>query len=161
MKNVIKAQTVAEGGNPSDPKDVYRLLITALQMHTTHGVTSDRKVDYDASASKAGGFNTEPTKNTVQKSYLEMVATGDVTQQRQVALRSNTNKAAIQYWAQPYPLLNRSGDQVKTGSLTEVLNDAQIGQIIDKNSITFGNRPITDAEMDMIIYDGTSQLHRA
>lgn len=53
MKNVIKAQTVAEGGNPGDPKDVYRLLITALQIHTTHGVTSDRKVDYDASASKA------------------------------------------------------------------------------------------------------------
>lgn len=161
MKNVIKAQTVAEGGNPSDPKDVYRLLITALQMHTTHGVTNERKIDYDASASKAGGFNTDTTKNTVQKSYLEMVATGDVTQQRPVALRSNTNKAAIQYWAQPYPLLNRSGDQVKTGPLTEVLNNAQIGQIIDKNSITFGNRPITDAEMDMIIYDGTSQLHRA
>lgn len=161
MKNVIKAQTVAEGGNPNDPKDVYRLLITALQMHTTHGVTNERKIDYDASASKAKGFNTDTTKNTVQKSYLEMVATGDVTQQRLVALRSNTNKAAIQYWAQPYPLLNRSGDQVKTGSLTEVLNNAQIGQIIDKNSITFGNKPITDAEMDMIIYDGTSQLHRA
>lgn len=161
MKNVIKAQTVAEGGNPSDPKDVYRLLITALQMHTTHGVINERKVDYDTSASKASGFNTEPTKNTIPKSYLEMVATGDVTQQRQISLRSNTNKATIQYWAQPYPLLDKSGNQVKSKSLTDVLNSAQIGQIVDKNSITFGNRPISDAEMDMIIYDGTSQLHRA
>ena len=55
MKNTIRAHVAAEGLNPNNPKDVYRLLISAIQEHTTHSRSYDMDVDYDATASKAGG----------------------------------------------------------------------------------------------------------
>lgn len=56
MKNTLIAHTAAEGLDPNNPLDRYRLLITAIQEHTTHSRSYDVNVDYDASASKAEGI---------------------------------------------------------------------------------------------------------
>ena len=62
MKNTIRAHTAAEGLNPNNSKDVYRLLIAAIQEHTTHSRNYDIDVDYDASASKAGSGSGSTSK---------------------------------------------------------------------------------------------------
>lgn len=62
MKNTLIAHTAAEGLDPNDPLDRYRLLITAIQEHTTHSRSYDVNVDYDASASKAGSSSGSTSK---------------------------------------------------------------------------------------------------
>lgn len=161
MKNTLRAHTVAEGLNPNDPKDVYRILISAIQEHTSHSRERDIDISYDASASKAGGSGSSKTESLAPKSYLEMVSTGAVTNPVLLDLRESTGKADLQFYAQPYPLLDHSNKIVTSQSLTGVINNAQIGQVIDRNSITFGNKRLSDAELDLVLYDGTSQLHKA
>lgn len=62
QKNTIRAHTAAEGLNPNDAKDVYRILISSIQEHTDHGFERSVDVDYDASASKAAGMDKTNSK---------------------------------------------------------------------------------------------------
>lgn len=62
QKNTIRAHTAAEGLNPNDAKDVYRILISSIQEHTDHGFERSVDIDYDASASKAAGMDKTNSK---------------------------------------------------------------------------------------------------
>jgi hypothetical protein len=57
MKNTLRATAAAEGLDPNSTLDVFRIIIDAVQLHTTHGRTSGSDVSYDAGASKAAGLN--------------------------------------------------------------------------------------------------------
>lgn len=162
MKNVLKANTAAYGLDPSKSENVQKLLAQALFEHTSHDISNKLTVDYDQTASKNAGLGAVArSEQQVPQSYLEMVATGAVTMPVELSLRPSTGKSNLVFQAQPYPLLDKSGDQMGTMTIKKLVNNAQIGNIIDKNSITFGNSRITSDAMDMILYDDSSQLHRA
>lgn len=57
MKNTLRATAAAEGLDPNSTLDVFRIIIDAVQLHTTHGRISSSDVSYDAGASKAAGLN--------------------------------------------------------------------------------------------------------
>lgn len=57
MKNTLRATAAAEGLDPNNTLDVFRILIDAVQLHTTHGRTSSSEISYDSGASKAAGLN--------------------------------------------------------------------------------------------------------
>jgi hypothetical protein len=79
MKNTLRATAAAEGLDPNNTLDVFRILIDAVQLHTTHGRTSSSDVSYDSGASAAAGLKGDIDKNNVQLTYLESVANGKTT----------------------------------------------------------------------------------
>jgi hypothetical protein len=79
MKNTLRATAAAEGLDPNNTLDVFRILIDAIQLHTTHGRTSSSDVSYDSGASAAAGLKGDIDKNNVQLTYLESVANGKTT----------------------------------------------------------------------------------
>ena len=161
MKNTLIAHTAAEGLDPNNPLDRYRLLITAIQEHTTHSRSYDIDVDYDSTASKAGsGGASGGSEQMTQLTYLEQVANGRVTADQWVDLRSNTGISNIRFIGNPYQVLDHSEKPVKTESITNMLLDAQIGQIIDQSSISFGNKVLGIHEKSKVLYDSNSPMYR-
>lgn len=161
MKNVLRANAAAEGLNPNDPKDVQNLLAMAVVEHTSHAHENKQVLDYDASASK-DATGKGATDKSVKQSYLEMVATGSVTKPTPIVIASSKATGGLEIYAQQYGYpIDESGKQVGRGTLRDVLEKSQIGQIIDKNSISFGNKRLTDNELDRVVYDGSSTLNRA
>lgn len=161
MKNTIRAHVAAEGLNPNSPKDVYKLLISAIQEHTTHSRSYDMDVDYDATASKAiNGGASGGSEQMTQLTYLEQVANGRVTADQWVDLRSNTGISNIRFIGNPYQVLDHSEKPVKTESVTNMLLDAQIGQIVDQSSVSFGNKVLGIHEKSKVLYDSNSPMYR-
>lgn len=160
MKNTLIAHTAAEGLDPNNPLDRYRLLITAIQEHTTHSRSYDVNVDYDASASKAEGIGSDKSEQTTQLTYLEQVANGKTTMPQQIDLRSNTSISNIQFIGNPYQTLDHSKKPVKTESISNMLLDAQIGQIVDQSSVSFGNKILGAHEKSQVLYDSNSLMYR-
>lgn len=160
MKNTIIAHTAAEGMNPNNPKDRYNLLISAIQEHTTHSRTRDISVDYDTSTSKASGMGSEKSEQTTQLTYLEEVANGRATSPQRVDLRSNTSISNISFIGNPYQVLDHSEKPVKTESITNMLLDAQVGQIVDQSSVSFGNKVLGIHEKSKVLYDSNSPMYR-
>lgn len=56
MKNTLRATTAAEGLDPNNTLDVFRILIDAVQLHTNHSRESTSDISYDGGASKAAGL---------------------------------------------------------------------------------------------------------
>lgn len=161
MKNVLRANAAAEGLNPNDPKDVQNLLAMAIVEHTDHTQEYKQSLSYDSSVNKSSDGGSSGSDKTVKQSYLEMVATGEVTTPDKVIIASSNTTGGLESVAQPYGYpLDESGKQVGRGTLRDVLQKSQIGQLIDKNSISFGNKRLTDNELDRVVYDGISTLNR-
>ena len=69
MKNTLRATAAAEGLDPNNTLDVFRIIIDAVQLHTTHGRTSSSDVSYDSGASKAAGLGGESTGTPTQEVF--------------------------------------------------------------------------------------------
>lgn len=160
MKNVLRAQAAAEGFNPSNLEDVKRLLQIAVVEHTSHSVDNKQVLDYDATASKAGSGASGGTDKDVDRSYLEMVATGRVVDPRVAILSTSSDKGGLEIVTQDYPILDKNEKQVTQNTMKNVLDEAQVGNLIDKNSIFFGDQRISDIDLNRIVWDGTGQLSR-
>lgn len=160
MKNTLRAHVAAEGRNPNSTEDVLSLLYTAIYRNTTHSVISD--TDYGNSRGKSGsGSGSSGGGTSVQESYLQMVAHGGVTLHKPISLFPNNSRVSINADGQPYPILDGDGDQIPMTVLSDFLNTAQIGQIVDTQNITFGNRMLNPAEFNKIVYNGTDHMYRA
>ena len=162
MKNVLRANAAAEGLDPNNANDVQNLLAMAVVEHTNHTRETKQELDFDSAATKEAGGGSSSKDKTVKQSYLEMVATGSVTEPTPVVIASSNSRGGLEMFAQQYGYpIDESGKQVGRGTLRDVLDKSQIGQIIDKNSISFGDKSLTDNELDLVVYDGSSTLNRA
>lgn len=161
MKNVLRANAAAEGLNPDNLKDVQSLLTMAIVEHTTHSRDNQQSSSYDASASKSIG-DKGGSEKSVKKSYLEMIATGRVSEPTLTVIASSKSSGGLEIAAKQYGYpMDENGKQVGRGTLRDVLDKSEIGHIIDKNSISFGNQRLNDNDLDRVMYDGTSVLNRA
>jgi hypothetical protein len=66
----------------------------------------------------------------------------------------------IQFVGNPYQMLDHSNKPVKSESITSMLLDAQVGQIVDQSSISFGNKILGMNEKSKILYDSNSPMYR-
>lgn len=160
MRNVLKAQAAAEGLNPNKAEDVQQLLTTAIVKHTDHSISSNISLNYDASASKAGGSSGSGSDKDIEKTYLEMVATGAVADPRFATISSSKQKGGIQVVTQDYPMLDKTGKKVTQNTIKNVLDVADVGNLIDRNSIFIGDQRISDIDLNRVVWDGTSSLSR-
>lgn len=160
MKHVLRATAAAEGLDPNKTENVYQLLAMAVSEHTNHEIERNTDVKLDASATKREMGESKGGK-TIEMSGLESIAMGSGTTPVLTTIASSNSRGGIQTFAQPYPLQDRQGDIVGQGDLQSVLQQSTIGNIVDKNSMYFGEHRITDTELNRIVYDGTSTLNRA
>lgn len=161
QKKTIIAHTAAEGKDPSKMENVYSILALALTHHIDTTYDSAMDVEYDSSASKGmgigGGVKSE---QQTQLTYLEMVANGKTTADQWIDLRSNTGKSNIYFVGNPYQVLDHSGKPVKTESISKMLLDSQIGQIVDQSSVSFGNKILGVQDKAKVLYDSQSPMYR-
>lgn len=161
QKKTIIAHTAAEGKDPSKMENVYSILALALTHHTDTAYDTAMDVEYDSSASKGmgigGGIKAE---QQTQLTYLEMVANGKTTADQWIDLRSNTGKSNIHFIGNPYQVLDHSGKSVKTESISKMLLDSQIGQIVDQSSVSFGNKILGVQDKAKVLYDSQSPMYR-
>lgn len=160
MKNVLRAQAAAEGFNPSNPEDVKRLLQIAVVEHTNHSVENTQALDYDSTVSKAGSGSSGGTDKDVNRSSLETIAAGRVVDPKIAVLSTSDAKGGLEIVTRDYPLQDKNGTQVTQNTLKNVLDKAEIGNIVDKNSIFFGDQRISDIDLNRLVWDGSSSLSR-
>lgn len=161
QKKTIIAHTAAEGKDPSKMENVYSILALALTHHTDTAYDTAMDVEYDSSASKGmgigGGVKSE---QQTQLTYLEMVANGKTTADQWIDLRSNTGKSNIYFVGNPYQVLDHSNKPVKTESISKMLLDSQVGQIVDQSSVSFGNKILGVQDKAKVLYDSQSPMYR-
>lgn len=161
QRKTIIAHTAAEGKDPTKMENVYSILALALTHHTSAYHHSETTVDYDSTASKGMGIDSGvKAEQQTQLTYLEMVANGKTTADQRIDLRSNTSISNISFIGNPYQVLDHTKKPVKTESITNMLLDAQVGQIVDQGSISFGNKVLGTHEKSKVLYDSNSPMYR-
>jgi hypothetical protein len=161
QKKTIIAHTAAEGKDPTKMANVYSILAMALTKHTAHSTSNETLVDYDETASKNAGLGeVAKAEQMVKLTYLEQVANGRTTADQLIDLRSNTGISNITFIGNPYPVLDFSNKPVGTQSISSMLTKAQVGQIVDQSSISFGNQIVGASSLDKILYDSNSPMYR-
>ena len=158
-KNTLRANVAANGANPDSAKGVAELLQKALYFNTS----SDIDVNYDKSASEAagGGSGSGGDKNKVNVSYAEEVAYGRVVDPKEYVFSTSDGKHGISVLGQAYPWLDYDDKQLEANNIKQLLIDSPLGVMIDKESISFGDKVINDVELNRIIWDGASNVVQA
>lgn len=156
QKKTIIAHTAAEGKDPTKMENVYSILALALTHHTSAYHHSETTVDYDSTASKGMGIGagTAGADSKARSTYLEMMAYGDGVQYVDLNLRHNTSKSNIHFQGQPYQILDHQNKLLGKVSISTLLKDGQVGQIVDSSSVTFGNKVLTSTNKNHVIIDG-------
>lgn len=162
MKNVLRANAAAEGLNPNNVKDVQRLLTLAVLEHTNHSITNQQSLNYDNTTSKTYGFG-DNSKSDKQRpeSRLEMVAADTPSKSINILIGGNQSRSGFIISAQPVgKFQNNSGKQLGMDTIGNILLNDEIGHIVDNSSISFGNKHLSETDLNRVVYDGTSTIHR-
>lgn len=146
MKNTIRAHTAAEGLDPTKAKDVYRILISAIQEHTTHSRSRDVDVEYDASASKAAGMDKTARQESLTDEPFGYRVLNDKGNLRPSYLMMDNSKIRNILPTYHYGHIpDKDNNQVPTVTLlSETYRNLQDWGIVDtRRSAYFGSLPIT------------------
>ena len=158
MKNTLKANATLAGVDPNSVDGIKMYLQESIIEQTDHTVKRDMKLSEDSASGSSGSGG---KGKMVEVSPLETIATGRVADINPITLASSKSKNGLQILAQQYPMQDKNGNIVGQGMLSDVLNTAEVGNIVDKNSITFGDHHLKDYDLNRVMYDGTSTLSRA
>ena len=160
MQNLLKARAAASGD--IDPK---RFIADSVMRNAD----SKETIDYDATASKAAGYDTDPNKTKkesaeqlTQNNYLQRVGSlrGDRTV-ISIAPRGSkiSDTAALSAHAFTFgTVIDRNNKPVETMSLSDLMKEGWAFAAGEPNDVTFGNRLLKDWERDAIMFDDSSNL---
>lgn len=145
-KNTIKANSKLQG------VDENQMILTALFEHTSEV----RQVEYVkpeslSSGSSSGSGGKSGTMENI--TYLQAVANGRGVEHKNIILGSAKDKGGLQIKAQPYMILDNQGDNISQNNMEQVLNQAQIGKIVDVNSISMGDQYMPYEHLNRIMWD--------
>lgn len=159
MKNLLRANAASRGLDPNDPTVVKSILTEAVIAHTDH--TIERSIDTEAEKefSKAGAGG---SGKTVEQTREEMIASGDVVPHKDLLIRPHGTNSGFLTKAQPYGRpSDPEGHTLGSVTIRDVINKDRAFNVIDTASISFGDRMLTEKELNRVVYDGISQLNRA
>lgn len=158
MLQLLRAKTAAEGGNPNSSQDVYKLLGMALAEHTS----VSRSVNFDKTATDSGsGSGKSSTQKKTETTIPEVISRGYQAPIQNIEINPKGSDFSIYAKAQFYgPPKDRHGDQIPQTNLQQLLGKSVLGSIVDKNSVSFGSTPVDSTDLDLIVWDGTSQMAR-
>lgn len=162
MQNLLKVRAAVSGD--VDPK----VFIQDIVMHNT---SKEQKIDYDATASKAAGFDTDPnktkTESQVKDTYLYRIASLNGPR-KQVALAPKgaavsdtglmltmgiTNGAVVK------ALSDGRTEKLGSMSLPEMLRTAEAVKAADSSTIVLGNKVLSESELGAVMFDGNTECN--
>lgn len=152
-KNTIKANSKLQG------IDENQMILTALFENTNETRMVD-KVDEDDNGSgsgKKGSSGSSAANENV--TYLQAVAGGRQVQSRDIIIGASKDKGGIKVSAKSYMILDDQNKSIPQNNMEQVLNLAQIGKIVDVNSISMGDQYIPYEHLNRIMWD-KSNAHR-
>lgn len=163
-KNLIKAKTAVEGGDPSDPSDVYNLLLHALYEHTSRetSVSFDKPAsDYDPNQSGRKGGSEKETK--VKNTYLYRVASLNGPR-RQVTIAPKGSKIADTGLMVTQGIVNgavvdNQDQRLGNMSVAQMLQTAEAVKAGDASTIVLGNRVLTPGEYGGVMFDSNQECN--
>ena len=155
-QHLINANAAVGGYKPAD---YIRSIIAS-------NTSREMDIDYDATASKAAGFDTDPNKtkseSLTQNNYLQRVGSlrGDRTIVS-IAPRGSkiSDTAALSAHAFTFgTVIDRSNKPIEKMSLSDLMKNGWAFAAGEPNDITFGNKLLKDWERDAIMFDDNSNL---
>ena len=158
MKKTLNATIAAEGGDPT--KDSLSFVASIL----TQNIDSEQKVDFDSSATKSAGLDSESKMPTAKQTLAERYATGNGFSAPEWFPIVNAGQNTPMYVSAQNlgPVLKKDEKSLMGDVNLEVLlNEAYgIGAQVDRSSITFGDVPITWDDASKLMYEGDSNFYR-
>lgn len=159
MLYALRVKTAAEGGNPNSKQEVLNLLGLALAEHTNH--SQELTFSKEATDSSGGSGSGSKKPDEVKLDQLEAIANGRIVEGRLIQLNPADSKIAIEGFAQSYGApVDKNGVVVPQTNLQQLLDKAEIGKIVDKSSIYFGDQKVNDIDVNKVLWDGVSQVNR-
>ena len=164
-KNLLRAKTAVEGGDPSDPNDISNLLLQALYEHTSRETTVkfDKSAsDYDPLQSGKKGGSKDPGDQLTQNNYLQRVGSlrGDRTivsiapRAAKISDTAALTAPAFSFGA----VIDRSNKPVDKMSLADLLKEGWAFAAGEPNDVVFGNKLLKSWEREAIMFDDSSNL---
>lgn len=163
-KNLLKAKTAVEGGDPSDPNDISNLLLQALFEHTDtkQTVKFDKSAsDYDPNQTgKKGGSSSE---NMVKDTYLYRVASLNGPR-KQVMLAPKGSKIAdtglmITQGITNGAVIDSDGKRIGNMSVDMMLQKAEAVKAADASKIVLGKRVLRPGEYGGVMFDSNQECN--
>ena len=158
MKQLLRAKTAAEGGDPKS-MDTHELLLLALTAHTSNS----RSVDFDSAATNAGGKGSgSESESMIQTSYTTRVATGqDLPEEQWVSILPQGSRAELFASAQDVgPMVKKNGERVEQNNLQVLMREVEAFNVADMRSVTFGDNLVGSGDLNKILWDDASNLTR-
>ena len=158
MRNLLRANAAIFNTDPE-------LMIQDIVLRNTSTKTD---ISYDASASKAAGYDTDPnktdTKSTTQvkDTYPERLATGEGFDPEQwINIMPNNTGVKLHAYAQNVGPVVKGENRMNSASLSVILQQADgIGTVTDAQSITFGDQLLNENEAKMLMVDTNVNMQR-
>ena len=164
-KNLLRAKTAVEGGDPSDPNDISNLLLQALYEHTSRTTTvkfDKSATDFDPMKTGKKGGSSSPSEQLTQNNYLQRIGSlrGDRTM-ISIAPRAAkiSDTAALTAPAFSFgAVINRDNKPVDKMSLSDLMKEGWAFAAGEPNDVIFGNKLLKSWERDAVMFDDNSNL---
>ncbi len=161
MKNVLRANVASEGGNPNDIKDVQSLLVMAITEHTDHSRDFEQSVDYQSDMTKASNVGAGAQEKEDKLNREQMIFAGKQVKPELITIGASSDHGGIQVLSQRMGNpQDKNGAQLGLGTVADVITKDPVGNGIMKNSISFGDKILSENDLRRIVYDGISNYER-
>lgn len=160
MQNLLKIRAAISGDTPES-------FISDIVLHNSN---TTQNIDYDATFSKALGYDTDPNKTKkeaaeqlTQDNYLQQIGNMRLHATRTTIVPRaskifDTAAMSVAAYNAGAPV-DRQMDVLPKMSLADFRLKANAAKAGDFNSVTFGNRMLHPTEYDKIMYDGSSEIN--
>ena len=151
-KNTLKANSKLNGIDPN------QMILSAI-FENSNETRIVKKVneDDDKTGKKSGSGSSSSANENI--TYLQAVANGRQVKPRNIFIGSSKDKGGLKVSAQSYMILDDQEKSIPQNNMEQLLNQAQIGKIVDVNSISMGDQYIPYEHLNRIMWD-KSNAHR-
>lgn len=159
MRNVLQAQSVAEGFSPKE-NGAQKFLYQAILEHTDHEYTVENGISYQAEMSRASGVGGDKSSEKDTKlTRSEMIAR--IAPDQMLPIQGSADTAALlvpaRNVAKPE---DKNGKKLGVSTIYDVFKEDPIGHYLAMESVSFGGQLISEQDTRRLMYDGASDLHK-
>lgn len=161
-KNKIIANVAAKGGDPTDPDEVFSIILDALQLHTdfTQDPSFEKSAtEYDPDGDGKGGGKTEKTEKLERLAAFAM-GKGEaeeiwiVPRASEIGQRGAGKVKAMNFGN----MIDKNDKTLPTMSVASLRSQAEYFKATFNQDVTFGGQIVNGADENAILWDGTSQV---
>ena len=127
------------------------MILSTLSLNTDFQMSVEA-LDEDGSKKSAKG-KSEGLSGSDNVTYLQAVAGGRQVKHRNIVIGKSSDKGGLMVSAQPYPIIDNQNNNIEQTNIKQLLDKAQIGKIVDVNSISMGDQHISYEQLNRIMWD--------